>query len=62
MRALTIAQLKLIRTAPVLTNTIGVLQATDAIPRKADIRLRSNIRRCGPTPDTNYFDNIRNVS
>jgi hypothetical protein len=47
MRALMIAQLKLIRTAPVLTNTIGVLQATDAIPRKADIRLRSNIRRCG---------------
>jgi hypothetical protein len=61
MRALMIAQLKLIRTAPVLTNTIGVLQATDAIPRKADIRLRSNIRRCGPMLLKKSFWEVRQI-
>jgi hypothetical protein len=54
MRALMIAQLKLIRTVPVLRKHRGVrrpeakgLQATDAIPLKADIRLPCKIRRSG---------------
>ena len=55
MRALMVAQLKLIRTVPVLRKNRGVrrpeakgLQETEAILRKADIRLRCKIRRSRP--------------